>query len=50
MSTDYNPNLIGFFKLDRLPQHDKGTMTAAISGEKGMDGGVVAHQGGHTHF
>jgi hypothetical protein len=37
MSKDYNPNLIGFFNLDRLPQHDKGTMTQrVISGEKGM--------------
>ena len=35
MTTDYNPNLIGFFNLDRLPQHDKGTMTQrVISGEK----------------
>jgi hypothetical protein len=37
MSKDYNPNLTAFSNLDRLPEHDKGTMTQrVISGEKGM--------------
>jgi hypothetical protein len=44
MSKDYDPNLIGFFNLDRLPEHDKGTMTQrVISGEKGMAVWVAQH-------
>jgi hypothetical protein len=49
MSKDYNPNLIGFFNLDRLPQHDKGTMTQrVISGEKGMAVWSRIKAGTHT--
>jgi hypothetical protein len=48
MPTDYHPNLIGFFNLERLPQHDKGTMTQRlISGEKGM--AVWSHIKAGTH-
>jgi quercetin dioxygenase-like cupin family protein len=49
MSKDYNPNLIGFFNLDRLPEHDKGTMTQrVISGEKGMAVWSRIKAGTHT--
>jgi quercetin dioxygenase-like cupin family protein len=49
MSNAYNPNLIGFFNLDRLPQHDKGTMTQRlISGTQGMAVWSKIKAGTHT--
>lgn len=49
MSNNLNPNLMGFFNVETLPQHDKGHMTQRLlTGSQGMAVWSKIKAGSHT--